>query len=55
MRDNKYLAVGVLEPKFQRRLVEQFGGVDSDTLKAGFLQNDRDFWDLHDACVGPCL
>ena len=55
--DGKHLAVGALEPKFQECLIEEFGGVDKETLTAGFLTNSREYWvdHLDEACVAPCL
>ena len=56
-RDDKWLAVAALEPKFQAILVKETGTLDPEELGKVFLTRDRDDWSerLDTACVSPCL
>lgn len=56
-RDEKWLALGALEPKFQAGLAALAGGLDRQSLEEFFRQKDRDEWssELEDLCGGPEL
>ena len=51
--DDRWVAVGAIEPKFQQQLIAQFGGLSEAQLSAGFLTQSSTHWEtvLKEACV----
>ncbi|MGC6509646.1 MAG: CaiB/BaiF CoA transferase family protein [Myxococcota bacterium] len=51
--DGRWVAVGAIEPKFQKPLLDRFGGLSEETLAMGFQKETSDYWEeaLKEACV----
>ena len=56
-KDGKYVAVGAVEEKFQKKLRDEVGTLTRESLSNMFLQQPRDYWVdyFYDACVSPVL
>ena len=56
-RDGQFIALGVIEPKFQSALKALVGDLSRENLEETFRTKPRDYWVsvLTDACVSPVL